>query len=66
MTDRVITPPVEDDIMQILRGFNRIFYLLCGIENISRGYCRFETSTRYVPANTGSFLKSLESDVSAL
>ena len=38
----------------------------CGIAKLIRRYCRSETSTRYVPANTGSFLKSRQSIVGAL
>jgi hypothetical protein len=37
-----------------------------GLAKISRRYGRFETWTKYVPANEGNFLKSLESDVGPL
>ena len=61
--DRVTTPRVEDNIRQVLDISNPILDPICDIKKSSRRYCRFETSTRYVPTNTGSFLKSLESDV---
>jgi hypothetical protein len=60
--DRVTTPRVEDSIIQLLSIFNPILDLICDIKK-SRRYGRFETSTRYVPTDTESFLKSLESDV---
>ena len=37
-----------------------------GVAKKSRRFCRLETCTRYVPTTIGSFLKSLQSDVSVL
>jgi hypothetical protein len=54
---------VEDDSKQVLDLLNRLPDHFFGFAKFSKRYCRFETWTRYVPANRGSFLKSLESDV---
>ena len=57
---------VDDSVRQLISRFNRSLDRSCGIVKLSRRYCRFETSTRYVPTNTGSILRSLEDDVGAL
>jgi hypothetical protein len=57
---------IENSVKQVLDVVNRLPDLFFGLAKISRRYCRFEAWTRYVPADEGSFLKSLESDVSPL
>jgi hypothetical protein len=61
------SPP--STMLMIVRDKFSVWPIACLIlsllSQMIRRFCRCETFTRYVPANTGSFLKSLESDVVA-
>lgn len=57
---------VDDSVRQLLGLVNFLPDPVFGTTKSTRRYCRCETFTRYVPANIGSFMKSLESDIIAL
>ena len=54
---------LEGNLKQVLDLSNRVLDRLFGLAKMSRRCCRIETCTRYVPADKGSLLKALESDI---